>query len=237
MRARTQARVVPCRRFARGKTNVKRGDHETMAELDDLLACISDPALRVDLEREIAPLRDEQELGLVFEKHLPERVLLHGHPMRRGLDVEYRADPASPTWRVTKVTNGTAYLRRTDDGATLTDEAHVDDLVVVREFGEPLYPGLRSLGRIARGGDKPFHALINAENYHALEALLYAYDGKVDCIYIDPPYNTGARDWRHSNDYVDGNDAFRHSKWPSFLNCPGERLNVVARGTRSNYGE
>ena len=48
--------------------------------------------------------------------------------------------------------------------------------------------------------------LINADNFHALQLLLYAYEGKVDVIYIDPPYNTGARDWKYNNDYVDAND-------------------------------
>ena len=45
----------------------------------------------------------------------------------------------------------------------------------------------------------------------------YLYAGKVDCIYIDPPYNTGAKDWKYNNDYVDGADAYRHSKWLSFM--------------------
>lgn len=68
-----------------------------------------------------------------------------------------------------------------------------------------------------RGGDKPYQVVINGENYHALEALSFAYAGKVDCIYIDPPYNTGARDWKYNNDYVGGDDAYRHSKWLAFM--------------------
>lgn len=47
--------------------------------------------------------------------------------------------------------------------------------------------------------------------------MAFAYAGKVDCIYIDPPYNTGARDWKYNNDYVDGSDAYRHSKWLAFM--------------------
>ena len=62
-----------------------------------------------------------------------------------------------------------------------------------------------------------WHTLIEADNYHALQLLEYLYAGKVDCIYIDPPYNTGAKDWKYNNDYVDGNDAYRHSKWLSFM--------------------
>ncbi|MBA2281312.1 MAG: site-specific DNA-methyltransferase [Acidimicrobiia bacterium] len=50
-----------------------------------------------------------------------------------------------------------------------------------------------------------------------LEALQFSHAGKVDCIYIDPPYNTGARDWKYGNDYVDSDDAYRHSKWLAFM--------------------
>lgn len=62
-----------------------------------------------------------------------------------------------------------------------------------------------------------WHTLIEADNYHALQLLEYMYHGKVDCIYIDPPYNTGARDWKYNNNYVDSNDVYRHSKWLSFM--------------------
>lgn len=78
--------------------------------------------------------------------------------------------------------------------------------VVVAEFRDPIYPGLVSTGKVERGGDKPFHTVINGENYHALQALLYTHEGKVDAIYIDPPYNTGARDWKYNDHYVDSDD-------------------------------
>ena len=189
-----------------------------MAALDDLLARIDDAALRADIERELAPLRGDRELGLVFERHLPEKVRLHGLKVRRGATVELRADQQSPTWQVIKVTDGDAHLRRKNSDGTLLSETHpVDELVVVREFGQPIYPGLRSVGRIERGGDKPFHTVINSENYHALETMLYTCEGQVDVIYIDPPYNSGARDWKYNNDYVDTGDGYRHSKWLSFI--------------------
>jgi adenine-specific DNA-methyltransferase len=189
-----------------------------MAALDDLLARVEDEALRNALDREIAPLRGERELGLVFERHLPEKVRLAGLPIRRGATVEVRCSQLALTWQVAKVANGKADLRRRgDDGCTATETYAIEDLVVVREFGQPIYPGLKSVGRIERGGNKPFHAVINAENYHALETLLYTCEGHVDAIYLDPPYNSGARDWKYNNDYVDGNDGYRHSKWLSFM--------------------
>ena len=74
-----------------------------------------------------------------------------------------------------------------------------------------------STGKVERGGDKPFHTVINAENFHALQTLLFTHRGKVDAIYIDPPYNTGAKDWKYNNDYVEGDDLYRHSKWLAFM--------------------
>ena len=102
----------------------------------------------------------------------------------------------------------------------------MDDLVVVAEFRDPIYPGLVSTGKVERGGDRPFHTVINAENFHALQVLLYTHEGRIDAIYIDPPYNTGARDWRYNNDYVDGDDSYRHSKWLAMMD---RRLKLAKR--------
>jgi len=74
-----------------------------------------------------------------------------------------------------------------------------------------------STGKVERGGDKPFHTVINGENFHALEALTFTHRNKIDVIYIDPPYNTGAKDWKYNNDYVDGEDLYRHSKWLAMM--------------------
>ncbi|HEV7700034.1 MAG TPA: site-specific DNA-methyltransferase [Pyrinomonadaceae bacterium] len=63
----------------------------------------------------------------------------------------------------------------------------------------------------------PNNLLIEGDNYHALFALNFTHRRKVDVIYIDPPYNTGARDWKYNNDYVDINDRYRHSKWLSMM--------------------
>ena len=66
--------------------------------------------------------------------------------------------------------------------------------------------------------NKPTNIIIEGDNYHALSVLNYTHAGKIDVIYIDPPYNTGKRDWKYNNDYVDKEDAYRHSKWLSFMN-------------------
>ena len=61
------------------------------------------------------------------------------------------------------------------------------------------------------------HVLIEGDNYHALSVLNYTHRKKIDFIYIDPPYNTGAKDWKYNNSYVEENDPYRHSKWLSFM--------------------
>ncbi len=65
--------------------------------------------------------------------------------------------------------------------------------------------------------NQSFNILIEGDNYHALSVLNYTHKGKIDVIYIDPPYNTGAKDWKYNNYYVDENDQWRHSKWLSFM--------------------
>ncbi len=72
--------------------------------------------------------------------------------------------------------------------------------------------------RITETDDDLTHILIEGDNYHALSVLAYTHEKKVDVIYIDPPYNTGATDWKYNNNYVDINDSFRHSKWLSMMN-------------------
>lgn len=82
----------------------------------------------------------------------------------------------------------------------------------------PIYPYLQKIDQVEHApGDSLWHTLIESDNYYALQLLAYLYPGMVDCIYIDPPYNTGARDWKYNNDYVDSSDQYRHSKWLSMM--------------------
>jgi adenine-specific DNA-methyltransferase len=63
----------------------------------------------------------------------------------------------------------------------------------------------------------PNNLFIEGDNYHALSVLNYTHQGKIDVIYIDPPYNTGNKSWKYNNDYVEKDDNFKHSKWLSFM--------------------
>jgi adenine-specific DNA-methyltransferase len=203
-----------------------------VSRLSDLLYQLRDkePQLARDLEREVEALADRRAFGLNFERHVPEAVELPGRKVRKADKVrilpprgEIPTRSDETLWRVLAIhrTTGTASLEQlepsADDGQVSVTEAALEDLVVVAEFRDPIYPGLVSTGKIERGGDRPFHTVINAENYHALETLLFTHRGQVDGIYIDPPYNTGAKDWKYNNDYVEGDDLYRHSKWLAFM--------------------
>jgi adenine-specific DNA-methyltransferase len=72
--------------------------------------------------------------------------------------------------------------------------------------------------------DNEDNILIEGDNYHALSVLNYTHKEKIDIIYIDPPYNTGEKDFKYNDSYVDKEDTFKHSKWLSFLE---KRLNIA----------
>lgn len=72
----------------------------------------------------------------------------------------------------------------------------------------------------------PNHILIEGDNLEALTALAYTHEGKIDVIYIDPPYNTGNKDFVYNDQFVDKEDSYRHSKWLSFMS---RRLRIAKR--------
>ena len=70
---------------------------------------------------------------------------------------------------------------------------------------------------ISTEADAPNHILIEGDNLETLTALAYTHEGKIDVIYIDPPYNTGNNDFVYNDKFVDKEDSYRHSKWLSFM--------------------
>lgn len=212
-----------------------------MSRLHDLIqeAKRSNPALGNALAEEVAHLENQPTFGLVFERHAPEATELYKRPVARGdkvhiLNARGDASKADQTlWRVLDIlqdsTGATASLQETLPGdqewnadtvgrEPRTTTALIEDLVVVAEHTDTIYPGLTETGRVDNGPeDAPAHAVINGENLHALHALTYTHRHRIDCIYIDPPYNTGAKDWKYNNHYVEADDDYRHSKWLSFM--------------------
>lgn len=120
----------------------------------------------------------------MFEEHIPEEVALHGLPIRTGSVVQIRTDPTDATrYEVEGIANGEASIRPVADVSDERRQIPVEDLMVIRRFGEPIYPGLTQVGSVRRGpDDKPAHSVINAENFHALQMLTYTHAGKVDVI-------------------------------------------------------
>lgn len=187
-----------------------------MALLQDLIKKIDDQTLRQQIIAEVGKLSKQKKFGLVFEEHLPECTPLYGMEIRRDSKVALKTGQVSDLYIVESIKDGKAVCEHKTDHARV--EFALDELVTVAEFGEPIYPYLKPVDSVCNAPDSDlWHTLIEADNYHALQLLEYLYAGKVDCIYIDPPYNTGARDWKYNNDYVDGSDAYRHSKWLSFM--------------------
>lgn len=79
---------------------------------------------------------------------------------------------------------------------------------------------------ISEDKDAPNHILIEGDNLEALTTLSYTHEGKIDVIYIDPPYNTGNKDFVYNDKYVDKEDSYRHSKWLSFMS---RRLKIAKK--------
>lgn len=208
-----------------------------MSRLTDLIAQAKakDAALGSELEREFRALSARRSFGLNFERHKPESVELAGRPVRKGDKVRIlppRGSTARGDERLWKVRGlegqgdaKQASLELVGGDEPEQQSALVADLIVVAEFKDYIYPGLVSTGKVERGGEKPFHTVINGENFHVLEALTFTHRGKIDAIYIDPPYNSGAKDWKYNNNYVEKEDLYRHSKWLAMI----ERRLLVAR--------
>lgn len=198
-----------------------------MAAINDLISQIQDETLRNRIQEEVSKMAKQKKFGLVFEEHMPESTPLYDMPIKRGCNVMRRDSKDDKSiYVVLKVEGDTAVCVKPEQ----KDEAvtfELKDIVRVAEFGESIYPYLKPVDSVCNAPDSDlWHTLIEADNYHALQLLEYLYAGKVDCIYIDPPYNTGAKDWKYNNDYVDGNDAYRHSKWLSFIE---RRLRIAKR--------
>lgn len=186
---------------------------ERASEFDDRLA------------RDIKDYVHGRKYGLVYEASKPEYVRIWKKPIvrgdlvnilpPRGVKEDMKDNDLDQIFKVKELSATKAKLRNNETGEEET--VNVSDLVAIAKFDRPIYAGLKEIDRIERGGDKPFNIVINGENYHALQTLLYAYQENVDYIYIDPPYNNGTSHWKYNNNYVGESDIYRHSKWLTFM--------------------
>ncbi len=188
-----------------------------MAVINNLINRVTDPKLRQQLLEEVDRMNKQKKFGLVFEEHLPEATPLYDVPIIKGCLVAKREKFFSSYYLVEKIEGDVLLCERQDESHERMSFKK-DEIVRVEMFGRPIYPCLQSMDEVRNAPNSDlWHTLIEADNYHALQLLVYLYSGKVDCIYIDPPYNTGAKDWKYNNDYVDSSDSYRHSKWLSMM--------------------
>ena len=196
-----------------------------MSTLNELIEQIENPDLRARVKAEVSRLNKQKKFGLVFEEHLPECTPLYEIPVKKGSTVALKTGKVNETYTVLCIDDGEAVCERQDNHEKARFQ--INELVCVAKFGEPIYPYLAPIDSVCNAPDSSlWHTLIEADNFHALQLLVYLYGGKVDCIYIDPPYNTGAKDWKYNNDYVDSSDSYRHSKWLSMMQ---KRLNLAKK--------
>ena len=196
-----------------------------MAALNELIQKIENEELRAQIQAAADKLTKQKKFGLVFEEHLPECTPLYDIPVKKGRKVSVRGGKANEIYIVLSIEDNVATCLRQNSKEAV--QFAVDALVVTAELGDPIYPCLQPLDEVCNAPDSDlWHTLIEADNYHALQLLEYLYAGKVDCIYIDPPYNTGTKNWKYNNDYVDSADSYRHSKWLSFIQ---KRLQIAKK--------
>ena len=201
-----------------------------MALIDDLISRVTNEGLRADLENAVGRLREGLNFGLVFEEHELDVLPTPEVPVRAGslamdnfgrlVTVEsVREEGSRSVATVAPRERGDSEdLNSTD--LTSSEELNLADLTSVARLGDPVFATLRRIDSVTGAGCDDHtarHIAIEAENYQALELLAGIYAQQVDCIYIDPPYNSGATDWKYNNRFVDSSDRYRHSKWLSMM--------------------
>ena len=200
-----------------------------MSRLNDLLRQLrmEKPDLADDLQREFDALADRRSFGLNFERHVPEAVELPGRKVRKGDKVRV-LPPRGQTpkiehdrlWRVTgfETVDG---ARRADcsPSTTPSDDAAVPSTTwsssqssATRSTPASSRPEKSSAGATSRSTRSSTPRTTTRSRRCSSRTA-----ARSTAIYIDPPYNTGAKDWKYNNDYVEGDDIYRHSKWLAIM--------------------
>src|SRR5665811_1492266 len=152
-----------------------------MAHLEELLKMVGPAELRAQLEEEIAGLKNHTRFGLVYERHIPETVIVGDTDgLRVGDHVRPREDADNgEDFRVTTLKGDSVSIVSLKSGQE--SKRKLSDLFVIRRFGDPADVALTSLDSIQRSSERPFHAAIEGENFHVLQLLVLPYEQQVDC--------------------------------------------------------
>jgi len=113
-----------------------------VARIEDLIDEVADPGLRDQLAREVKELKAQKRFGLVFERHMPESVLLHGCPVRVGSIVQKRREPDNHARYKVTAADGDHAVLRPDGDPEASERVTISDLLTVKGHNETIYPGL-----------------------------------------------------------------------------------------------
>jgi adenine-specific DNA-methyltransferase len=144
-----------------------------MEHIEAEISRIQGAELPNPLLEEFREAEKKRPLGLVFEEHYPEIVPMYSAPIRPRVTVAQRTAKLTDIYHVLSVKDGQVELVKDADSSR--EILPVESLVVIRRFGEPIYPALVPMGKVENGGSAPYHTLIEADNYHALQLLEYLY--------------------------------------------------------------
>lgn len=209
-----------------------RGSQSAVAKLESLIGKVENPELREQLLAAAGEAKSRLDWGLVFERHLPEQTWLLTAPVRMGTVVWERRSAKPRRLRVRAVEGDDLIVVAEAENTTAEKDAPTErirrsEVLVEHDLAQPVYPIPTPIDSIRRAApERPAHLVIEGENYDALAVLLTTHPRAFDLLYLDPPYNTGARDWSYNNDYVDPNDTYRSSKWLAFME---RRLKLARR--------
>ena len=103
-------------------------------------------------------------------------------------------------------------------------EQHEENVDKKMETAIPVFDEIKEREICGNPDDKKINFLLEGDNLHSLKLLEKTHKGRIDVIYIDPPYNTGNKDFIYNDEYIDEDDGFNHSKWLSFMY---ERLEIA----------
>ena len=121
-----------------------------MAKIEDLIAEIADPRLRHEIAREVASLKKQKRFGLVFEEHIPEIVQLPSLSVKAGLRVVKHGGSNKDVFIIKDTLPAGKCRIRHENGIGAEETAKIKDLVVIKRFGEPIYPTLIPIARLTR---------------------------------------------------------------------------------------
>ena len=212
------------------KNHMKGKDY--MSQLTDIIKMAEQGGDSTQLVGLLKELKSKEAMrkkfGLVYDHHLPEVFEVNEHNIKKGDIVVLRSargefEPNGHKRHIVEKVYEKDGVKVADLFSPEDDEnvseVELDSLIKTVAQNEVVYPGLVADGEVIGDEDSDtYHSVVRAENYDALR-MLGGTDmvGKIDCIYIDPPYNTGSKDWIYNNDYVDGSDEFRSAAFMNFL--------------------